>query len=95
MSLDKFRTLSVSDKLNVIYNELLIIKERQKSEPDDRPMEIQLEFPLRRIPLDLCVCGHTDDQHQIELQSEFYGDGACGKCVCNKFAPAYLEKGKK
>jgi hypothetical protein len=55
---------------------------------DDRPKEIIEKFPLRKIRLDMCICGHDDSYHETEFDSETLPavkDGACSICVCKGF----------
>jgi len=51
----------------------------------DRSIEIQEKFPLRVIRLDICECGHGDEDHETEQGFTKVEDGACCICVCKKF----------
>lgn len=52
---------------------------------DERNTETRELFPLRKIRLDLCICGHDDSDHQTERTISGFEDGACSICVCKKF----------
>lgn len=52
---------------------------------DERSEKLQKEFPLRRIRLDMCVCGHDDSDHQTNFDETGVTDGACALCVCKGF----------
>ncbi len=52
---------------------------------DERNEVIRKSYPLRKIRLDMCVCGHDDSDHQTELSTTGVEDGACSICVCKKF----------
>ena len=51
----------------------------------DRPIEIQKKYPLRKVRLDACECGHDDSDHQTERTLTGVEDGCCSLCVCKKF----------
>ena len=85
MSVEDFQKLSVESKLNVIYTELLIIKNNQDDSKDTRPIEVQTEFPLREFSLNECVCGHGSEDHTTELGHVGVKDGTCEKCTCREF----------
>lgn len=53
---------------------------------DERPDAIKVDFPLRKIRLDMCECGHDDSDHQTERTITGAEDGCCSLCVCKKFA---------
>lgn len=97
--IDKFMKLPVMSKLTVIYTELMIVKDRLTHEFDDRPAEVIQEFPLRKIPLNACICGHGSEDHETEFDPSFaklgLTDGMCEKCVCRKFTSATLKDDKK
>ena len=48
-------------------------------------MELRKGFPLRKIRLDMCACGHDDSDHQTELSQTGVKDGVCCVCVCKGF----------
>lgn len=52
---------------------------------DERNKQLRDEYPLRKVPLDLCICGHGDEDHQTEQTLTGVIDGACAKCVCSVF----------
>ncbi len=55
---------------------------------DDRTEAQKKQFPLRKIRLDVCICGHDDSDHLTEFDSETLPavkDGACSICVCKGF----------
>ena len=83
--IDKFMKMPLESKLNVLYTELMIIKDRMTHEFDDRPANVIAEFPLRQIPLDICICGHGDQDHLTDIEGFDVEDGMCAKCVCRKF----------
>lgn len=86
MTFEAFSKLNIDAKLNVIYTELLIMKERD-SILDDRPLEQQKEFPLRGFSLGVCICGHGDQDHATDLTHLGIKDGICQVCVCKEFTP--------
>lgn len=57
---------------------------------DDRTQEAIAKFPLRKIRLDECICGHDDSDHLTEVEKS-YGyptgvkNGACAICTCKGF----------
>lgn len=53
---------------------------------DERNVKLRKGFPLRKIRLDMCVCGHDDSDHQTELSQTGVKDGVCCLCVCKGFA---------
>lgn len=62
---------------------------------DERTIETQKEFPLRVIPLNLCICGHDNKDHQTEYAFTKVQDGACEICICSRFYPLVAERRKK
>lgn len=52
---------------------------------DERNEITRFKFPLRKIPLDVCECGHDDSYHDTDFKIYNVSDGACAKCVCDKF----------
>jgi len=58
---------------------------------DERNEETRSKFPLRKIRLDLCECGHDDSDHQSERTLSGFEDGACCICVCKKFQMRVLK----
>lgn len=59
---------------------------------DERDYFTAKDFPLRKIRLDMCECGHDDSDHQTERTITGFEDGCCSICVCKKFT---LPVGKK
>ena len=58
---------------------------------DERNEETKIKFPLRKIRLDLCICGHDDSDHQTERTLTGVEDGCCSLCVCKKFQMRLLK----
>lgn len=52
---------------------------------DDRDPKTINQFPLRKIRLDMCICGHDDSDHQTVIGDTGVGDGECALCVCKGF----------
>lgn len=94
MNFNDFIKLPVDSKLNIIYTELSIIKRILRNDFDDRSQDIIAEFPLRKVPLDICICGHGDQDHLTDMEGYNIEDGMCAKCVCRKFIPAIEEEKK-
>lgn len=62
---------------------------------DERPMETQKEYPLRVIALNMCICGHGNEDHITEpfkIGNLKFEDGACEQCICQKFKQMRLEQ---
>ena len=56
---------------------------------DERPIEVQKEYPLREFPLGVCVCSHGNEDHVIDLGQFGIKDGMCELCVCKEFRHAH------
>lgn len=61
---------------------------------DERTPEAISEFPLREIPLGMCICEHGNEDHATELTKYGVKDGMCELCICPKFRPKIKEETK-
>lgn len=55
------------------------------SQKDDRDEDTKKAFPLRTSPLDQCICGHADTDHNPLQSGLSLSLGKCNICVCMKF----------
>lgn len=67
----------------------------KKDMHDERNEEIRNKFPLRKIRLDTCECGHDDSDHLTVQSSTGVKDGNCAVCVCKGFHPMIGEKNEQ
>jgi len=62
----------------------VIVKGDLEGLSDLRSDEIKKRFPLRKIRLDKCICGHDDGDHTFDSNVDNL-TGACAICVCKGF----------